>query len=386
MHLESLELLNFKNYEEIKLQFSPEINCLVGSNGSGKTNMLDAIHYLSLTKSAFNAIDSQNIRHEADFMAIRGTFRSGDSGSEEPERTDSAKKIKTETIQCSLQQGQRKILKHNKKVYDKISEHIGRYPVVLITPNDTDVIREGSETRRKFFDSILSQLDQQYLQDLLQYNHNLKQRNSLLKQFADRNSFDKDLLEPYNQHLLRLGQSILEARKNFLQEYLPYFLSHYLNLTEGKEAVSIRYESNLDVDNPAEALQKSLRRDLILQRSNIGIHKDDYIFEIEGHALKKFGSQGQQKSFVIALKLAQFDLIRQHKGFKPILLLDDIFDKLDDHRIAKLMELVSGHTFGQLFVTDARPERTERIFEQLTNTEVMIFKIAGGQAELLAEE
>lgn len=391
MHLESLELLNFKNYEEIKLQFSPEINCLVGSNGSGKTNMLDAIHYLSLTKSAFNAIDSQNIRHEADFMVIRGVFRSGgsrsgDSRSDESDSPEAAGSTKTETIQCSLQQGQRKILKHNKKVYDKISEHIGRYPVVLIAPNDTDVIREGSETRRKFFDSILSQLDQQYLQSLLQYNHNLKQRNSLLKQFADRNSFDKDLLEPYNQHLLRLGQTLLQARKNFLQEYLPYFLSHYQNLSEGKEAVGIRYESNLDVDKPAEALHKSLRRDLILQRSNIGIHKDDFIFDIEGHPLKKFGSQGQQKSFVIALKLAQFDLIRQHKGFKPILLLDDIFDKLDDHRIAKLMELVSGHTFGQLFVTDARPERTERIFEQLTNTEVMIFKIAGGQADLLAQE
>lgn len=365
MHLESLELLNFKNYEEIKLQFSPEINCLVGSNGSGKTNMLDAIHYLSLTKSAFNPIDSQNIRHEADFMVIRGEF---------------SKAEKKESIQCSLQQGQRKLFKHNKKVYDKISEHIGRYPVVFIAPNDTDVIREGSETRRKFFDSILSQLDQQYLQWLLQYNHNLKQRNSLLKQFAERHSFDKDLLEPYNQQLLSLGLNLREARKNFLEEYLPYFLNHYQNLSGGQETVSIRYESNLNVDKPAEALHQSLRRDLILQRSNIGTHKDDYIFEIEGHPLKKFGSQGQQKSFVIALKLAQFDLIRQHKDFKPILLLDDIFDKLDDQRIAKLMELVSGHTFGQLFVTDARPERTERIFEQLRDTEVKVFKIAGGEA------
>ncbi len=390
MHLESLELLNFKNYEEIKLQFSPEINCLVGSNGSGKTNMLDAIHYLSLTKSAFNAIDSQNIKHEADFMVIRGSFRSGDPKKGEPESKDTStgqagKQAKHETIQCSLQQGQRKIFRHNKKVYDKISEHIGRYPVVFIAPNDTDVIREGSETRRKFFDSILSQIDQQYLQWLLQYNHNLKQRNSLLKQFADRNSFDKDLLEPYNQHLLRLGTALLGARKNFLHEYLPFFLSHYHNLSEGKEEVSIRYESNLDVSKPEAVLQNSLRRDLILQRSNIGIHKDDYVFEIDGHPLKKFGSQGQQKSFVIALKLAQFDLIRQHKGFKPILLLDDIFDKLDDQRIAKLMELVSGHTFGQLFVTDARPERTERIFEQLINTEVMIYNIANGQAELQSQ-
>ena len=371
MHLESLELLNFKNYEDIKLQFSPEINCLVGSNGSGKTNMLDAIHYLSLTKSAFNTVDVQNIRHESDFMVIRGMFRKED---------------KQETIQCSLQQGQRKVLRHNKKDYDKMSEHIGRYPVVLIAPNDTDVIREGSETRRKFFDSILSQIDPQYLQWLLQYNHGLKQRNSLLKQFAESNTFDRDLLEPYDRHLLEFGRQILKARKDFLQDYLPYFLSHYQNLSEGKEGVSIRYESNLDVENPEAELKNNLRRDLALQRSNVGIHKDDFVFEIDGHPLKKYGSQGQQKSFLISLKLAHFDSIRQHKEFKPILLLDDIFDKLDDHRIAKLMELVSGHTFGQLFVTDARPERTERIFQQLQDTEVRIYRIEAGEAKRMTAE
>lgn len=370
MHLESLELLNFKNYEEINLRFSPEINCLVGDNGSGKTNLLDAIHYLSLTKSAFNVVDVQNIRHQEDFMVIRGAFRKGE---------------KAETIQCSLQQGQRKIIKHNKKAYEKIGEHIGRYPVVLIAPYDTDVIREGSETRRKFFDSILSQIDQQYLQWLMQYNHVLKQRNSLLKHFSERNTLDRDLLEPYDQQLLQLGLSLLKARKSFLEEYLPSFLNHYLNLSEGQEKVSIRYESNLDVEKPAAALAGSLRRDLALQRTNIGIHKDDYVFELTGYPLKKYGSQGQQKSFVIALKLAQFDIMRQHKGFKPILLLDDIFDKLDDRRIARLMELVSGHAFGQLFVTDARAERTERIFQQLADTEVKIYKIQNGQASPVAE-
>ena len=386
MHLESLELLNFKNYEEIKLNFSPDINCLVGNNGSGKTNMLDAIHYLSLTRSAFNTVDVQNIRHQENFMVIRGSFRSSDSQNgnsldEEPFHDAPQKKGKSETIQCSLQLGQRKVVKHNKKAYDKIGEHIGRFPVVLIAPNDTDVIREGSETRRKFFDSILSQIDQQYLQWLMQYNHTLKQRNSLLKHFSETHTLDRDLLEPYNQQLLSLGKSLLQARKAFLQDYLPYFLGHYQNLSEGREEVRIAYESNLDVENPEKDLANSLRRDLALQRTNVGIHKDDYVFEIAGHPLKKFGSQGQQKSFVIALKLAQFDIIRQHKGFKPILLLDDIFDKLDDLRIAKLMELVSGHTFGQLFVTDARPERTERIFQQLPNTEVVIYKIQDGKAE-----
>ena len=369
MHLESLELVNFKNYEEIKVKFSPEINCLVGNNGSGKTNMLDAIHYLSLTKSAFNTVDVQNIRHQESLMVIRGAFR---------------KEEKAETIQCSLQLGQRKLVKHNKKPYEKIGEHIGRYPVVLIAPNDTDVIREGSETRRKFFDSILSQIDQQYLQWLMQYNHILKQRNSLLKHFSDTNSLDRDLLEPYDQQLLRLGKVLLKARQEFLNDYLPYFLSHYHNLSEGRESVSIRYESNLEVENPAAELANNFRRDLALQRTTIGIHKDEYVFEIEGHPLKKYGSQGQQKSFVIALKLAHFDIMRQHKGYKPILLLDDIFDKLDDHRIAKLMELVSGHTFGQLFVTDARPERTERIFQQLPNTEVVIYMIQEGKAERIS--
>ena len=383
MHLESLELLNFKNYEEIKLNFSPEINCLVGNNGSGKTNMLDAIHYLSLTRSAFNTVEIQNIRHQQNFMVIRGSFRSGGSRRSGSPNESSQKEEKREVIQCSLQPGQRKVVKHNKKAYDKIGEHIGRYPVVLIAPNDTDLIREGSETRRKFFDSILSQIDQQYLQWLMQYNHTLKQRNSLLKYFSESNTLDRDLLEPYDQQLLRLGQLLLQARKDFLQDYLPYFQSHYHNLSEGKEEVSIIFESNLDVENPAAELANSLRRDLALLRTNIGIHKDEYGFEIGDHSLKKFGSQGQQKSFVIALKLAQFDIMRHHKGFKPILLLDDIFDKLDDHRIAKLMELVSGHTFGQLFVTDARPERTERIFQQIPDTEVIIYKIQDGKAERL---
>ena len=368
MHLESLELLNFKNYGDINLYFSPQINCLVGNNGSGKTNMLDAIHYLSLTKSAFNPIDSQNIKHEENFMVIRGSFNKAD---------------KKESIQCSLQQGQRKVVKHGKKPYERIGEHIGRFPVVLIAPNDTDVIREGSEIRRRFFDSIISQIDQQYLQWLLQYNHVLKQRNSLLKHFADSNTLDRDLLEPYNHQLLSLGLLVLKARKEFLNDYLPFFQNHYQNLSEGKENVEIKHESNMDVDDPAAALHSSLRRDLALQRSNIGVHKDDYVFEIEGHPLKKYGSQGQQKSFVIALKLAHFDIMRQHKGYKPILLLDDIFDKLDDHRIARLMELVSGHTFGQLFVTDARPERTERIFQQLPETEVKVFIIDNGSASVL---
>ncbi len=366
MHLQKLELLNFKNYPEVTLDFSPDINCLVGSNGSGKTNLLDAIYYLSLTKSAFSLTDAHSIRHEETLMLIRGWFKREDA---------------LDTVQCSLQQGQRKMVMRNRKEYERLSEHVGRYPVVLIAPNDTDIIREGSETRRRFFDGLLSQLDAHYLQNLLRYNHALRQRNSLLKTFAEQGRVQHDLLEPFTLQLLHHGLPLLASRLQFLQEYMPIFEHHYRNLTDGQETVSIRYETNLDAHKAEQLMQESLQRDLAQQRTRIGIHKDDFVFEIDGFSLKRYGSQGQQKSFLIALKLAQFDLLRDHKGFKPILLLDDIFDKLDDKRMARLMELVSGHAFGQLFVTDARPERTARLFKDLPDSEVLYFYIEKGTAQ-----
>lgn len=366
MHLQKLELLNFKNYPAQTLDFSPDINCLVGANGSGKTNLLDAIYYLSLTKSAFSQTDAHSIRHDEALMLIRGWFKREDA---------------LDTVQCSLQQGQRKQVMRNRKEYERLSEHVGRYPVVLIAPNDTDIIREGSETRRRFFDGLLSQLDAQYLQNLLRYNHALRQRNSLLKTFAEQGRVQHDLLEPFTLQLLQYGLPLLEHRLLFLEEYMPLFEHHYRHLTDGKETVSIRYETNLVQEHAEKLMQESLQRDMAQQRTRIGVHKDDFGFEIDGFSLKRYGSQGQQKSFLIALKLAQFDLLRDHKGYKPILLLDDIFDKLDDKRMARLMELVSGHAFGQLFVTDARPERTARLFKNLPDSQVRYYLISKGMAE-----
>ena len=367
MHLERLELLNFKNYEEAALQFSPEINCLVGPNGSGKTNLLDALYFLSLTKSAFLTSDQQAVQHGAKLLAIRAWVKLEDN---------------TDKLICSVQAGQRKLFKNNGQDYERLSDHIGKYPVVLIAPNDTDIIREGSEVRRKFFDGVLAQLNHNYLSTLLKYNHVLKQRNSLLKQFAEPGRrADLELLEPFTQQLLQLGNILVDARLKLLQDFMPRFNHHYKNLTDDKEVVSIEYRSTLDVDNPAETMQQAVAKDLVLQRSTVGVHRDEYNFKLAGHSLKRYGSQGQQKSFLIALKLAQFDLLRDANGFKPILLLDDIFDKLDDFRMTRLMALVSGHAFGQIFVTDARPERSVAIFKPLADTEVRYFAVEEGKVE-----
>lgn len=366
MHLEKIGLNNFKNYTELELAFPNKINCFVGVNGSGKTNLLDAIHYLSLTKSAFNSVDTQNIHHDEDFFAVRGDFMID-------------KKINK--VQCSLQKRQKKTIKIGGNPYDKISEHIGKFPVVLTHPNDTDLIREGSETRRKFFDSTISQINRKYLEYLIRYNHALKQRNSQLKHFSEKNYFDADLLAPYDKLLETLGEYIYQERSLFTQSFLPFFEKQYQYLSDKKEVTSINYNSDLSTDNYTALFANSLKKDLILNRTNVGIHKDDFEFKIENHPIKKFGSQGQQKSFILALKLAQFEQMSTEKGYKPILLLDDVFDKLDDNRIDKLMKILSGKSFGQIFITDARPERTKTIFKKLKN-EMSIFYIEKGKVSV----
>ena len=351
MFLQKINLLDFKNYEELNLQFSADLNCIVGPNGSGKTSLLDAIHYLCLTKSAFSVLDGQNIRHHQDFFLVDGTFME-----------DSKK----HQITVSLKAGGRKTVLHDKKAYERISEHIGRFPVVLIAPDDTDLVRDSGETRRKFFDNMLSQIDHAYLDNLIGYNNVLKQRNGLLKQFYERNYFDKELLETYNVQLLPLGKLIHARRDAFMREFVPVFRNHYGYLSESREEVDLIYESELFEENFEYEFAYATKRDLQLQRTTKGVHKDDFVFEIDRFALRKFGSQGQQKSFVIALKLAQFDAIQRAAGKKPLLLLDDIFDKLDDMRIHKLLEMISRDTFGQLFITDARPERTRQLLGQLS--------------------
>lgn len=351
MHLKNLRLLNFKNYEDAYIEFTSKINCIVGDNGSGKTNMLDAIHYLSLTKSAINSIDMLNIRHESNFFTIKGTFN---------------KLGRDHEVFCSLEKGKKKVFRQDNSEYEKMSEHIGQFPTVLISPGDNEIIREGNDIRRKYFDTILAQIDHQYLLNLIGYNHNLRQRNSLLKFFRDNLSADPDLIEPYNHILLDLGQKIHQKRKNFADRYFPVFIKKYAFIAEEKEKTSISYVSQFDEMDYEHTLKSALSYEIENQRTTFGIHKDKWEFMIDGRRLKKVGSQGQRKTFVIALKLAQYDIIKDEKGFAPVLLLDDIFDKLDDSRIHKLMEMVAADYFSQIFLTDARPERTNSILSSLS--------------------
>jgi DNA replication and repair protein RecF len=360
MFLEKLHLLNFKNHEDFEAVFSPQINCFVGENGSGKTNLLDAIYYLCLTKSAFSQTDNQGIRHGADFFLIDGTFE---------------KNQEHFNVKCSLKLGGRKVFQINKVAYEKISDHIGRFPLVLMAPDDTDLVKDGSEERRKFFDGLISQLDHNYLEDFIQYTLVLRQRNSLLKQFFEKNYFDKDLLEVYTNQLLQTGQRLHTRRKQFIETFVPVFRHHYQHLSESREDVDLIYESELFDENFEYDFSYNFRRDLQLQRTTKGIHKDDFVFEINKFSLRKYGSQGQQKSFVIALKLAQFEVIKNQTGIKPLLVLDDIFDKLDERRIARLMQMIAESHFGQIFVTDARPERTRTIFGNI-EADKKIFQIA----------
>ena len=350
MHLENISLAHFKNYKKLQASFSKQVNCFVGKNGSGKTNLLDAVYYLCLTKSAFNPQDNQCIQHEAGFFSIKGVFIMGE---------------KQSTILCALQQGKKKLVKLDDKPYVRASEHVGKFPIVLIAPNDTDMIRGGSEERRKFFDAIISQTDPFYLQNLISYNHVLKQRNSLLKQFAEKNYFDKDLLEQYDDQIIDLGNQVHQKRESFIATYKKGLSRHYTQLTANNESVDLVYESDFFDEDLKKKFEAYRTKDLLLKRTSIGVHKDDYAFLMGGHLIRKFGSQGQQKSYLIALKLAQFDYMAAVKKMKPVLLLDDIFDKLDDLRIARLIELVVQDTFGQIFITDARPERTMRIFKDI---------------------
>ncbi len=361
MFIKKINLINFKNYAETDISFSSQINIFTGPNGSGKTNLLDAIYCLSLTKSAFSSSESNSVKHQENFFSILGLFY---------------KNEKDYAVQYDLA-GQKKTFRLNKNPYEKLSEHIGAFPVVLVTPYDTDVIREGSEERRKFFDAIISQLDNLYLSELIRYNHLLKQRNSLLKQFAEKNTIDKELIDSYNYQLLKSGRIIYEKRKAFIELLIPVFEKHYFNLSDERETPALVYESQVEDKEFEQKFKQNLNKDILLQRTGMGIHKDEYTFTLDGYAVKGYGSQGQQKSFIIALKLAHFDIIKNDKKIKPILLLDDIFDKLDDIRINKLMEMVAQDAFGQLFITDARPEHTEKIVGHL-NAEIRIFKIENG--------
>ena len=365
MLLQRLQLFNFKNYEEGELLFSDRIQCFLGNNGSGKTNLLDAIHYLAFTKSAVNPSDGQNIRLGQPQFIVKGDFLMDG-------------KQKREVV-CSFQQGLKKVVREDGQDYLKFSEHVGKYPAVLIAPQDIELIWDGSEMRRKFFDSLISQLDKTYLENLIVYTNQLKQRNSLLKMFFESGKVDHDLLSTYDAQIISAGKFIYKLRKNFLTEFLPAFKQHYHFLAgDATEEVSITYRSDLETYDFEELLKRNFQRDLISQRTSSGIHRDDFLFTLNNGELKRFGSQGQQKSFLIGLKLAEFQCIAERKGFKPLLLLDDIFDKLDDLRIHKLMLLIAKGEFGQLFITDARHGRSKEILTE-AKLKAQLFTVENGK-------
>ena len=359
MYLQKISLVNFKNIESKTFEFQDKINCFVGNNGVGKTNVLDAIYYLSFAKSYFNSVAVQNIKHGEGFFMVEGDYLLNN---------------RPEKIVCSLKRGQMKVLKRNGKNYEKFSEHIGELPLVIISPADRDLVTEGSDTRRKFIDGVISQQNKKYLNDLISYNKVLSQRNALLKYFAANRTFDALNLAVYDEQLADYGSRIYTVRKSFLEEFIPIFNQKYEVISVDKESVNLIYKSQLHDHSMLEALQNSLEKDKVIQYTTAGIHKDDLSFEIGDYSIKKFGSQGQQKSYLIALKLAQFQFIRQQSEVTPILLLDDIFDKLDENRVSQIVELVNNDEFGQIFITDTHHERTENILKQ-SNKPYHIFNL-----------
>ena len=359
MFLKELSLTNYKNFESLKFSFDTKIICFVGLNGVGKTNILDSIYHLSYTKSYFNPIPSQNIKHGETFFFISGRYMIHD---------------KEENILVSLKKGDKKIIKRNNKLYKKFSDHIGKIPLVLISPDDRNLIIEGSETRRKFIDGIISQTDKEYLNNLIDYNKTLKQRNALLKMFYDNSESIRKTIDIYDRQLSSDAQKIYEKRREFLNEFIPIFKSRYKELSNDKENVEIKHSSDISPDqNLYKLLKNSLEKDLRLQYTTKGIHKDDLNLSLDNFPIKKYGSQGQQKTFLIAMKLAQFDYLSKLDS-KPILLLDDIFDKLDDARVKQIINLVNQEKFNQIFISDTNKTRSENIIKKV-NKSYKIFEI-----------
>ena len=367
MFLSKLSLINFKNYSEVELDFSEKINCFVGNNGVGKTNLLDAIYYLSFCKSYFNLIDSQNIKHDEQFFVVQGSFFKDD---------------KKEDVYCGLKLNQKKQFKINKKEYERLADHIGQFPLVMVSPDDSEIISGGSEIRRKFIDSIISQYDKIYLENLINYNKLVYQRNNLLKRFYESRSFNQENLDIWDEQIVPLGNEIYKKRLSFINTFIPIFQKYYEFVSLGREIVSVDYDSHLKENDFKELLNKSLEKDRAVQYTTVGIHKDDMSFKLDKFPIKRFGSQGQQKSFLIALKLAQFELITNVKNFKPIILFDDVFDKLDHNRVEQIMKLVSDNNFGQIFVTDTDINRIHSVFKNI-KSDYKIFNVEEDRVNLV---
>ena len=346
----ALELTHFKNHRASSWQFNPKVNIISGNNGNGKTNVLDALHYLSLTKSYLNTNDSQNITHGESMALLKAKL---------------ARKGSEHVLDLGLKKGQKKKVRLDGKEIDRLADHVGYMPVVMITPMDRDLIIDAAETRRKLMDTTVSQNDKHYLNALMAYNRALTQRNTTLKYFASNRTYDAEMIGLYNEQLAHNASIIFEARKAFASGLLP-LLTHYYHLLSGdKETVGVRYKSALHESSMTDLLTENESKDRVLQYTSSGTHRDDLVFHLGEHPIKRVGSQGQQKSFLIALKLAQFEITKRHLGMPPLLLLDDIFDKLDEGRVANLLSLVHTEEFGQIFITDTHPERMLELSENL---------------------
>ena len=350
MYLKKLSLINFKNFASFDIELCEKINCFIGDNGIGKTNILDSIHYLSFCKSFVNFSDRQNVLEGEDFFLINGDFI----------RLDSEEKVS-----CAFQKDKKKSFKKNGAEYQKLSEHIGFLPVVYTTPYDSNLIHGGSELRRKFVDTIISQFDRSYLQTLISYNRILEQRNHILKNSFKNGKLDYEELEIWDMQLVEFGAKIYNARKSFTDDTSNIFQKYYNLISDNKESVSLKYVSQLESGDFAEQLIASLSKDKYLGYTSVGVHKDDFDFLFGGNPIKRFGSQGQQKTYVISLKFTQFDYIKEKTNLAPILLLDDIFDKLDKKRVKVITKLVSDENFGQIFITDTSYTRMPDILNEL---------------------
>ncbi|MBP5614036.1 MAG: DNA replication/repair protein RecF [Bacteroidales bacterium] len=346
MYVKEIRLINFRNYEDAVFTFSPGLNAVSGKNGVGKTNLLDAVHYLSMCKSYFTATDQQAIRHDSPFFALHGTME--EDGAETK-------------LSCIQQRNARKVFKINGKEYERLADHIGLFPSVMISPYDQDYIQGGSESRRRYFDSVISQYDHSYLEWLMQYNKLLQQRNALLKQSYELRRLQPADFEVWDERMVLFAERIFAARSAFLKDFLPVFRDYFHQIADEGEEAEIRFESDMSSRPLAESLRESMQRDYYSGHTSCGPHKDDYLFLDNGYPVKRYCSQGQQKTFLIALKLAQFAYVRQIKRLKPLLLLDDVFDKLDLRRVQCLTSLVAEEQFCQVFLTDTHAERLEEV-------------------------
>ena len=369
MWLKRISILNYKNLEQVDLAFSRKMNCIIGRNGMGKTNLMDAVYYLSFCKSATNPVDSQNICHDQDFFVVQGFYETDDGDPEE--------------VYCGLKRRQKKQFKRNKKEYTRLSDHIGLIPLVMVSPADSLLIAGGSEERRRFMDVVISQFDREYLDALIRYNKALLQRNTLLKAEVET---EEELMAVWEEAMAASGEVVYRKRREFIDEFIPVFQSYYSYISQGREQVSLAYESHAAEGNLLELLAASRQRDRIMGYSLKGVHKDDLIMQLGDFPIKREGSQGQNKTYLIALKLAQFEFLKRTGSHTtPIVLLDDIFDKLDASRVEQIVKLVAGDSFGQIFITDTNRDHLDKILKKIEG-DYKLFEVDNGMVNERGED